>query len=248
MKSNIADISKVIFPQTFIRFVVIHDGGRIISIPCFSPAGILHESSDHLSFLERSVFPANREISGRSSDRSIDRSIIRLSRPRLSYQSKDGPREAEPVHDRYNHVGRRDLICRWRSVNWRQSHGRWLPPFSPPFCTLRAILGCSLTASHVFFACFQRNEEGVLPPLIRPSMKRRATALFRNPGEAVGFCPCHLSIGSRTALDPLFRSCHISCPALGSTGQFSEPKFFQTSARLSRARVYPSFPWIFHDS
>lgn len=238
----------MIFPQTFIRFVVIHDGGRIISIPCFSPAGILHESSDHLSFLERSVFPANREISGRSSDRSIDRSIIRLSRPRLSYQSKDGPREAEPVHDRYNHVGRRDLICRWRSVNWRQSHGRWLPPFSPPFCTLRAILGCSLTASHVFFACFQRNEEGVLPSLIRPSMKRRATALFRNPGEAVGFCPCHLSIGSRTALDPLFRSCHISCPALGSTGQFSEPKFFQTSARLSRARVYPSFPWIFMET
>lgn len=48
-----------------------------------------------------------------------------------------------------------------------------------------------------------------------------------------------VSIASRTALDPLFRSsasirCHISCPAPGSTGQFSQPKFFQTSAILSR--------------
>lgn len=35
--SNIGDISKVIFPQIrFIRFI--RSGGRIITIPCFSPA------------------------------------------------------------------------------------------------------------------------------------------------------------------------------------------------------------------
>lgn len=137
-------------------------------------------------------------------DRSIDRSYASQGRgvyllPVQGWSERARTRSLQP------RCGRRDLICRWRSVNWRQSHGRRLPPFSPP-CTLRATLGCSLTSRLTFSSLvFNATRKDFFLTLIRPSMKScRATALFRNPGEAVGFCPCHLSIASRTALDPLF--------------------------------------------
>lgn len=61
-----------------------------------------------------------------------------------------------------------------------------LPPSLPPFSPPCARFFFWVAASHVFFACSQRNEED---PSIRPSMKRA------RPSFVIGFCPCHLSIG-----------------------------------------------------
>lgn len=103
----------------------------------------------------------------------------------------------EPVHDRYNHAGRRDLICRWRSVNWRQSHGRWLPPFSPPLvpCARFSVARSPrLTFSSLVFNATRKEFFLLSSGQVWNAAQR---PLFRNPGEAVGFCPCHLSRSPR---------------------------------------------------
>ena len=127
-------------------------------------------------------------------DRSIDRSYASQGRS----VSPTSPRMVrEPVHDRYNHAGRRDLICRWRSVNWRQSHGRWLPPFSPPLvpCARFSVARSPrLTFSSLVFNATRKEFFLLSSGQVWNAAQQ---PLFRNPGEAVGFCPCHLSRSPR---------------------------------------------------
>lgn len=118
----------------FHALYTIHDhgggggGGRII-IPSFSPARILLGSS----FILRAQRFPREQVEGQVEDPSIDRSIDHTplkDAPPLPPVQGWSERSRARTHDRYNHVGRRDLICRWRSVNWRQS--RTTAPSLPP--------------------------------------------------------------------------------------------------------------------
>lgn len=153
-------------------------------------------------------------------DRSIDHTPLKDAPPLLPVQGWS-ERSRARTHDRYNHVGRRDLICRWRSVNWRQSHGRRLPPSLPPsfLSPLRALL---LLGSCVprFLRLFstQRGRS------FHQAKYETRTALFRNR-----FLPVSPVDRLRTALDPLSPDHRSALIFLALRSQFSESKFFQTS-------------------
>lgn len=186
------------------------EGGRII-IPSFSPARILLGSS----FILRAQRFPREQVEGQVEDPSIDRSIDHTplkDAPPLPPVQGWSERSRARTHDRYNHVGRRDLICRWRSVNWRQSHGRRLPPSLPPsfLSPLRALLLLARCVPR-FLRCLFSTQRG---RSFHQAKYETRTALFRNR-----FLPVSPVDRLRTALDPLSLSppprssirCHISC-------------------------------------
>lgn len=197
-------------------------GGRII-IPSFSPARILLGSS----FILRAQRFPREQVEGQVEDPSIDRSIDHTplkDAPPLPPVQGWSERSRARTHDRYNHVGRRDLICRWRSVNWRQSHGRRLPPSLPPsfLSPLRALLLLARCVPR-FLRCLFSTQRG---RSFHQAKYETRTALFRNR-----FLPVSPVDRLRTALDPLSPPPIIDPLSyfLRSTAQFSESKFFQTS-------------------
>lgn len=131
---------------------------------------------------------------------------------------------------------RRDLICPYRSVNWRQrpstdnsflslllhpsagSSGPWIHRVHDPPFVSRFLRSGSPSCFHVTAAA------SILDPSIGRGLssnigrshqaKYETHRLFRNPGDG-GFLPVS-PVARATALDPLFRSsdpirCHISC-------------------------------------
>lgn len=169
-------------------------GGGII-IPSFSPARILHEPRIIFHSSSAAFSPRTEgQVEDRPIDRSIDHTPLKDAPPLLPVQGWS-ERSRARTHDRYNHVGRRDLICRWRSVNWRQSHGRRLPPSLPPsfLSPLRALLllgNCVPRFLRLFST--QRGRS------FHQAKYETRTALFRNR-----FLPVSPVDRLRTALDPL---------------------------------------------